>query len=86
MLPKRFVYICALLVALVAPPSALVAGPANTLGTEQRRECIVYVTRTGHRYHKDGCRYLRYSRIPMSKQRAEASGFTPCHVCGGSDC
>jgi hypothetical protein len=40
----------------------------------------VYVTRTGAKYHRDGCRYLSRSKIPMSL--AEASKrFAPCKVC-----
>lgn len=30
---------------------------------------VVYVTRTGHKYHRDGCRYLK-SRIAMPLQEA----------------
>jgi hypothetical protein len=52
----------------------------------QKKDCLVYVTRTGHRYHQGWCRYLRQSKIPMSRSRAIESGFTPCRVCGGSDC
>jgi hypothetical protein len=40
----------------------------------------VYVTRTGGKYHRDGCRYLRRSRIPMSLREA-ARRFGPCSVC-----
>lgn len=41
----------------------------------------VYVTRTGKRYHRDGCRYLASSKIPMSLKDAKAKGYTPCKVC-----
>ncbi len=40
----------------------------------------VYVTQTGEKYHEDGCRYLRQSRIPMSLKEA-AKRFGPCSVC-----
>lgn len=33
----------------------------------------VYVTRTGSKYHRDGCRYLSRSRIPISLRDAKAS-------------
>jgi hypothetical protein len=29
-------------------------------------DTIVYVTRTGGKYHRAGCQYLRQSRIPMA--------------------
>lgn len=42
---------------------------------------IVYVTRTGHKYHRDGCRYLRKSKIPMTLKEAKEAGYEPCSVC-----
>ena len=65
----------------VAPPSH--AAPTVTLA---KQDCVVYVTRSGHKYHRAGCRYLRRSSIPMSRSKAIGAGFTPCSVCGGSDC
>lgn len=41
----------------------------------------VFVTRTGRKYHRDGCRYLSKSRIPIGLADAKANGFTPCSVC-----
>ncbi len=41
----------------------------------------VYVTRTGEKYHRDGCQYLRKSQIPTSLDDAIASGYTPCSKC-----
>ncbi len=40
----------------------------------------VYVTRTGAKYHRAGCRYLRRSAIPMSLEEAKKRYF-PCSVC-----
>jgi hypothetical protein len=40
----------------------------------------VYITRTGEKYHRDGCRYLSRSRIPMPLKEA-AKRFEPCKVC-----
>lgn len=41
----------------------------------------VYITRTGSKYHANGCRYLSRSKIPISKASAQAQGYTPCSVC-----
>lgn len=41
----------------------------------------VYITRTGSKYHANGCRYLSRSKIPISKSSARARGYTPCSVC-----
>jgi hypothetical protein len=40
----------------------------------------VYITKTGEKYHRDGCRYLSRSRIAMSLKEA-AKRFEPCKVC-----
>ena len=40
----------------------------------------VYVTRTGSKYHRGSCRYLRQSRIPMELKKA-AKRYGPCSVC-----
>lgn len=41
----------------------------------------VYITRTGAKYHRAGCRYLSKSMIPISLKDAVARGYTPCSVC-----
>ena len=72
------------LVALVL----IVAGPIShsdlgALAQEKRVDpatITVYVTRTGETYHKDGCRHLRQSRIPMSLKEA-VQRYGPCSVC-----
>lgn len=44
-------------------------------------DVIVYVTRTGKKYHQGSCRYLRRSKIPMKLIDAKAR-YGPCSVCG----
>jgi hypothetical protein len=41
----------------------------------------VYVTKSGKKYHAEGCRYLRKSAYPMTLGDAMASGYTACSVC-----
>lgn len=41
----------------------------------------VYITNTGSKYHRAGCRYLRQSQHKISKEEAESEGYTPCSVC-----
>lgn len=48
---------------------------------QDKKEITVYVTRTGKKYHRDGCRYLAKSKIPMSLSDAKAAGYEPCSVC-----
>lgn len=41
----------------------------------------VYVTKTGKKYHKDGCRYLNASKIKIRLGEAKGRGMTACSVC-----
>jgi len=47
----------------------------------KKKDATVYVTETGKKYHRAGCRYLRKSKIPISLKEAKRSGYTPCSVC-----
>jgi micrococcal nuclease len=51
------------------------ATPSNDVG-----EQTVYVTRTGSKYHRAGCRYLSKSAIPM-KLKDAATRYSPCGAC-----
>jgi len=42
---------------------------------------IVYITNTGAKYHRDGCRYLSESRIAIRLSEAIRRGYTSCSVC-----
>jgi len=42
-----------------------------------------FVTETGKKFHKAGCRYLTSSAIPITREEAFARGYTPCSVCIG---
>jgi len=44
-------------------------------------DVTVYVTRTGAKYHRAGCRYLSKSMIPMKLKDAKQR-YGPCSVCG----
>jgi len=45
-----------------------------------KKSFMVYVTKTGSKYHLSGCRYLRRSSIPMSLENAKRR-YSPCSVC-----
>jgi len=44
-------------------------------------EPVVYITKTGEKYHRDGCRYLSESKIAITCAEAIRRGYTPCGVC-----
>lgn len=52
--------------------------PAPVINNQSQ---TVYVTKTGKKYHRDGCSSLRKSKIPMSLQDAKNAGYTPCEKC-----
>lgn len=41
----------------------------------------VYVTKTGKKYHRDGCSSLSKSKIPITYAEAVAKGYMPCKSC-----
>lgn len=47
----------------------------------QSEEIIVYITKTGSKYHRAGCKHLKKSSIPITLEEAKERGYTPCKVC-----
>jgi len=84
---RRALLVLLMVLGCLAPVSLLTRNDVGgTAFASERKECIVYVTRTGTKYHQGGCRYLRSSKIPMTKSKAVKAGYTPCKRCGGGDC
>jgi hypothetical protein len=46
-------------------------------------QTIVYITKTGEKYHKETCRYLSKSSISIELAKAKENGYTACSVCSG---
>jgi micrococcal nuclease len=51
-----------------------------SLSPRTSESATVYVTRTGAKYHRAGCRFLRRSAIPISLEEAKKH-YSPCSVC-----
>ena len=47
---------------------------------EDEQGVTVYITKTGAKYHRLGCRYLSKSCIPIKLKDAQL-GYSPCSVC-----
>lgn len=61
--------------------SEVQANPAPPTKVQQPSDDVtVYVTRTGAKYHRGGCRYLSKSMIPMSLKDAKQR-YSACSVC-----
>lgn len=56
------------------------SSPPSSYQTEPQ-SITVYITKTGNKYHKLGCQYLRQSKIAISLNDAKAKGYTACSKC-----
>lgn len=71
----------ALLAAIAAVALLLAAYQAGKRAVP--RPATVWVTRTGSRYHRAGCRYLRSGGLPVPLDRVKADGrYRACTRCG----
>ena len=50
--------------------------PKNEVST-----VMVYITRTGSKYHRNHCSYLRSSKIEISLENAVEESYSPCSRC-----
>ena len=48
---------------------------------KNRQSATVYITRTGSKYHRSYCSYLRQSKFAISLKEAKYEGYTPCSRC-----
>jgi len=53
----------------------------ETIKPPDTQDEIVYITKTGSKYHRGSCSYLKKSKIPISKKDAKARGYGPCSRC-----
>jgi hypothetical protein len=62
---KRLTSLCVLFAALlsVAPGQQIFAQQPTVQVAQDPQSTTVYITKTGKKYHKDGCRYLAASKI-----------------------
>lgn len=56
---------------------------ANFATTPMTDSSVVWVTRTGNKYHKASCRTIKKSKglTSMTKTEARNKGYTACSVC-----
>ena len=47
----------------------------------QKSSGNLFKTKTGSKYHREGCRYLSRSKIPIQREEAISIGLGPCSVC-----
>lgn len=70
-----------IVVSLLTVAACASSQPKTLSAATDQQTVTVYVTNTGKRYHRDGCRSLRKSRIPISLDDAKKKGYTACGIC-----
>lgn len=65
----------------VSPPATEPEPVAPPVVEPETQGQIVYITNTGTKYHRDGCRHLDESQIAIDLSAAEAQGYTACGTC-----
>jgi endonuclease YncB( thermonuclease family) len=63
-----------------AKPLSVVTPAGDNPKEPGNDDVIVYVTKSGTKYHSLGCRFLSKSAIPMKLKEAKAK-YSPCSVC-----
>lgn len=62
----------------------LSSDPHNFSGESSQggfQEEIVYITKTGTKFHRQGCPYLKYSTQAIDRKEAIMNGYGPCSLC-----
>lgn len=54
---------------------------ALSLMAVARTADIVYLSKTGKKYHRKTCRTLIYEPRPIERKAAEAAGYAACRIC-----
>lgn len=63
-------------------PTGQLLTTENLLSNVTGQNQTVYVTKSGDKYHLEGCRHLRLrSKIPISIANAIEEGYEPCKTC-----
>jgi len=72
-----------------APPSRaqtidqapVFVAPAIMAALAAHQTTYVYITNTGTKYHRHGCRYLSHSHYKKTLRWVKSHGYKPCKVC-----
>lgn len=64
-----------------APPVSSSTNLAQETERPEDKNVTVYITQSGTKYHRDGCRYLSKSKIPVALNELDTKKYAPCLVC-----
>ncbi|NLC56299.1 MAG: hypothetical protein GX774_05635 [Armatimonadetes bacterium] len=65
----------------VTPATESRRAQPSPISRQVERANVVYVTDSGKKFHRLGCKYLKKSRHERSRKEAQESGYTACSVC-----
>lgn len=62
-------------------PETITAPEESSSAPDDGQNITVYITKSGTKYHRDGCRFLNDSKIPVKLSELDTKKYTPCSVC-----
>ncbi|MCD8074506.1 MAG: Ig-like domain-containing protein [Lachnospiraceae bacterium] len=74
-------YPCVVTVSKAASSSSGSSSSGSASSGTSSSGSTVYITETGLKYHRLGCRYLSDSQIEIDRSLAIKSGYTACSIC-----
>ena len=78
---RAFFFIAFALAAIVGCDKNPSHSPATkAVDTREQVQVTFYATRTGSKYHRDGCLFLAKSKIPIGLEEAKRR-YDACSVC-----
>jgi hypothetical protein len=65
----------------ITPSPSPLPAPTDAPATEsEEKEIIVYITKSGTKYHRSECRHLSKSKVPIDLESAKEK-YSPCSTC-----
>lgn len=78
----RMLFVTLMLMAvMIVPAAGASVSPGLQDTVSQRATTYVYVAKTGKKYHRKSCRYVKKSRTKLKLSTAKKRGYKACKVC-----
>ncbi len=77
---KRFLFFFLFISLYLTPTFSLTPPPATVICINQVEE-VVSITKTGTKFYKNPCHYLKKSKIKMTKTETMSSDYSACIAC-----
>lgn len=84
MMKRNLVYLLLLIFLSISAPTFAQTNSGTQTTKQDTKEKVVYVTKTGSKYHGVNCGYLHSSSIKTNLSDAIKSGYTACSRCKGA--